>query len=392
MDNILSGIRIIDLGRFVSAPYGAQFLADWGAEVIKVEKPGGEPGRMLVPAKGVSLYVNTFNRNKKGITLETRSAEGRELLHKLIEKSDVLVENFVPGTMAKMGLSFEEIQKINPRMIVASISGYGQDGPLANRPVFDPVAQATSGLMSVTGTKESGPLVAGTVIVDHTAGLLMAFGIVLALYERERTGKGKYVDISLVDSVVPFMQTYIANYAVNGIMAGLHGNKDLLSCPADTYLCADGKYVYMHAGTQPLYARLVELINDDRLRDEKFSTVQGRNENQPELEEIVKEWFLTVTAEEAEEKLAGSHVIGVAVSDISNLFESEQGKLRKWLVNLDVPGIGTVPFPANPLKLSGSEPEYRRAPLVGEHNTKIYGDLLGLSDAEIDRLRENGSI
>jgi crotonobetainyl-CoA:carnitine CoA-transferase CaiB-like acyl-CoA transferase len=392
MSKILEGIRILDLGRFVSAPFGAQFLADWGAEVIKVEKPGGEPGRLLVTKNGVSLYVPTFNRNKKGVTLETRSEEGKELLRKLIAKSDVLIENFVPGTMARMGLSFEEIQKINPRMIVASVSGYGQKGPLASRPVFDPVAQATSGLMSVTGTVESGPLVAGTVIIDHTAGVMMALGILLALYDREHTGKGQYIDIALVDCAIPFLQTYIPNYSANGVVAGLHGNKDLLSCPADTYRCADGTYVYMHAGTQGLYARLLELINDDRLRDERFATVDGRNANQPELEEIVKEWFLTVTGEEAEAKLAEASVIGVVVSDIPQLFKSEQGKLRQQLVDMDVPGVGRVTFPGNPVKMSADTVEYRRAPTVGEHNAEVYGKLLGVSESELERLSKIGAI
>ncbi|MDR3717152.1 MAG: CoA transferase [Bryobacteraceae bacterium] len=392
MRKVLDGIRIIDLGRFVSAPFGAQFLADWGAEVIKVEKPGGEPGRALVTKDGVSLYVPTFNRNKKGVTLETRSEEGKELLRKLIAKSDVLIENFVPGTMARMGLSLEEIHKINPRMIVASISGYGQKGPLAGRPVFDPVAQATSGLMSVTGTKESGPLVAGSVIIDHTAGLMMALGIMVALFDREHTGKGQYLDLSLVDCAIPFLQTYIPNYSANGVVAGLHGNKDLLSCPADTYLCSDGAYVYMHAGTQALYARLVDLINDDRLRDEKFATVQGRNDNQPELEEIVKEWFLMVTGAEAEAKLAAASVIGVEVSDIPRLFKSEQGKLRQQLVDMEVPGVGQVTFPANPIKLSDAPVEYQRAPTIGEHNSEVYGRVLGLSEAEIQHLSKIGAI
>jgi CoA:oxalate CoA-transferase len=392
MSSILSGIRVLDLGRFVSAPYGAQFLADWGAEVIKIEKPGGEPGRLLVPKDGASLYISTFNRNKSGITLETRSEEGRDLLRRLIAKSDVLIENYVPGTMAKMGLSFEEIQRINPRMIVASISGYGQEGPLAKRPVFDPVAQAVSGLMSVTGTEETGPLVAGTVVADHTAGLTMAAGILLALYDRERTGKGQYIDVGLVDCTIPFMQTYIANYSANGVVAGLHGNQDLLSCPADTYRCSDGTYVYMHAGTQALYGRLVELIGDDRLRDEKFATVDARNENRAEVEAIVSEWFTTVTSAEAEERLAEAHVIGVAVSDIPGMFDNEQGRMRHWLVDMDVPGVGSVTFPGNPLKMSNSSVDYRRAPLVGEDNADVYGGILGLTDSEIERLSEIGAI
>nr|WP_321980876.1 CoA transferase [uncultured Cohaesibacter sp.] len=393
MKKILEGIRILDMGRFVSAPFGAQFLADWGAEVIKIEKPKvGEPGRLLVIKDGVSMYVPTFSRNKKGITIETRTKEGQDVLRKLIAKSDVLIENFVPGTMAKMGLSFEEIQKINPRMIVASISGYGQNGPLADRPVFDPVAQATSGLMSVTGTDESGPLVTGTVISDHITGWMMAMGVLLALIDRNNTGKGQHLDIGMLDSTLPLLQTYVPNYVATGEIASLHGNKDLLSCPADTYLCKDGTYVYMHAGTQNLYFRLVDLIDDDRLRDEKFQTVEGRMANQPELESYVSEWFLTVTGAQAEEKLAKARVIGVQVCDIPQIFKNKQIKARESIVDIEVPGLGPLPFIANPIKMSNHNVDYKPAPQIGEHNFEVLSELLGMTKEEVEHLTEVGAI
>lgn len=392
---ILQNIRVLDLGRFISASYGAMLLADSGAEVIKVERAvRGEDGHAVPPYKdGINLYFPTFNRNKLGITIDFRNEESRAILTRLIEKSDVLIENFRPGTMKNMGFSWEQVHEINPRLVMASISGYGQDGPLAERPAFDPIAQALSGIMSVTGTKESGPLGVGTTFVDHVAGTTLAYGILLALIDRERTGQGQYIDVSLVDCVVPFLQTYIPNYSANGIVAPLHGNRDLLSCPADTYRTRDGRLVDMHAGTNALYVRLTALIDDDRMRDEKFQTVAGRNANQDEIESIVQEWFLTQDADEAVEKLARESVIAAAVADIPDLFSSDLAKRRRQLVDIEVPGLGPVTFPGSAVDILPGQPvDYHRAPTLGEHNDKIYTELLGYSADDVEGLRDRGVI
>lgn len=394
MSAILDGIRVLDLGRFISAPYGAMLLADAGAEVIKVERSGrGEDGRRIPPYKdGVNLYVPTFNRNKLGVTVEFRSEEGQDILRRLIEKSDVLIENFRPGTMRAMGLPWERVHEINPHLVMASISGYGQNGPLAGLPAFDPMAQAMSGFMSVTGTKESGPTGAGTTFVDHVAGLTTAYSVLLALLDRVTTDEGQYIDVALVDCIVPFLQTYIPNYSANGIVPPLHGNRDLLSCPADTYPTEDGLLVDMHAGTDVLYGRLVEVIGDERMRAEKFSTVEGRNANQEEIEGIVQEWFLTQKGEEAVDKLGEAAVPAVLVTDIPRLFRSEQGRIRGQLVDIDVSGLGAVTFPASVIKLSRHPVEYRRAPTLGEHNVEVYGRVLGLSPAAVEDLQRRGVI
>ena len=215
----LEGIRVVDLGRFVSAPFCGMLLADMGAEVIKVERPGrGEDARSIGPfMNGESLYVPTFNRNKKGMTIQTRSPEGMALLKDLIAKSDVVIENYRPGTIKKMGIDYEELAKINPGIILASISGYGQTGPDSLRPAFDPVAQAVGGLYAITGTETSGPLAAGTVISDLTTGLYTAYAILAAVLQRQQTGKGQYIDIAMVDCMVSMLHTYVANYSANGI-------------------------------------------------------------------------------------------------------------------------------------------------------------------------------
>lgn len=257
---------------------------------------------------GESLYVPTFNRNKKGITLQLRSQEGMKLLRELIGKSDVMIENYRPGTLDKMGLGYEQVRGMNPRMILTSISGFGQTGPDALKPAFDPVAQAVGGLYSVTGTKDSGPLGAGTVISDLTTGLYTAYAILAAVLQRKKTGEGQYIDISMTDCMVSFMHTYIANYAANGIIPPRHGNRDLLSAPADCYQAKDG-YVVMHAGEDKTYVLLKKIIQDPRMEDPKFDTHQGRVDFQEELEGYVQAWFAERTATEAEAALVEGGVM-----------------------------------------------------------------------------------
>lgn len=389
----LEGIRVLDLGRFVSAPFCGMLLADMGAEVIKIEKPGlGEETRSVGPfMNGESLYVPTFNRNKKGITLQTRSKEGISLLKALIGKADVLIENFRPGTMGKMGLNYECVKEINPRLIMASISGYGQTGPDAAKPAFDPVAQAAGGLYAITGTKDSGPLGTGTVIADLTTGLYTAFAILAALVGREKTGSGTYIDIAMTDCMVSFLHTYVANYAANGIAQAPHGNRDPLSAPADCYQTRDG-YVVMHAGDDKPFRLLKELIGDARMEDARFDTHQGRIDYQEELERYVQEWFRGKTAKEAETLLCEKGIIAAMVNDIPHLLNSRQLQARGAFVDLEVPGAGTCTFQASPIHFSDIPVTYHRAPTVGEHNPEIYESLLGLGAAELQELQKNGVI
>lgn len=387
----LEGIRVIDLGRFVSAPFCGMLLGDMGAEVIKVERPGkGEDARSLGPfMNGKSLYVPVFNRNKKGMTVQTRSPEGMALLKELIAKSDVVIENYRPGTIKKMGISYEEVKAVNPRVIMASISGFGQTGPDALKPAFDPVAQAVGGLYSVTGTEETGPLGAGTVISDLTTGLYTAYAILAAVLHREKTGKGQYIDVSMTDCMVSMLHTYVANYAANGVIPPRHGNRDLISAPADCYKTKDG-YVVMHAGEDKAYELLKKVVNDPRMDDPKFDTHQGRVDNQEEVEGYLHQWFEARTAAEAEKALCDGGVIAAIVNDMPGLFRSEQLKARGTLVEMEVPGAGVCTFQGSPLKMSEAPVDYVRAPMIGEHNREILSSVLGRSEGEIAELERSG--
>lgn len=391
MSKPLEGIRVVDLGRFVAVPFCGMLLADMGAEVIKVEKPVvGEDGRSIGPfVKGESLYVPTFNRNKKGITLQTRSEEGLSLLKDLIKKSDVVIENFRPGTIEKMGIGYADLKKLNPRVILASISGFGQTGPDAMKPAFDPVAQAVGGIYSITGTEESGPLAAGTIISDLTTGIYTAYAILAAVIQREKTGEGQYIDMSLVDCMVSLMHTYIANYSANGIIPPKHGNRDLLSAPADCYKTKDG-YVVMHAGEDKAYILLKKIIQNPALDDPKFDSHQGRVTHQEELESYVQAWFSERTVEEAYKALSDGGVISARVNDMAGLFHDEQIRSRNMLVELEVPGAGMCTFQGNPIKMSAAPITYHRAPKIGEHNEDILCGVLGKTTQEVLRLKESG--
>ena len=389
----LEGIRVVDLGRFVSAPFCGMLLADMGAEVIKVEKPGrGEDARSIGPfMNGETLYVPTFNRNKKGMTIQTRSKEGMDLLRDLISKSDVLIENYRPGTVKKMGISYDDLKEINPRLIMASISGFGQTGPDSLKPAFDPVAQAVGGLYAITGTKESGPVAAGTVISDLTTGLYTAYAILAAVIQRNTTGKGQYIDIAMVDCMVSMLHTYVANYAANGIVPERHGNRDPLSAPADCYKAKDG-YVVMHAGEDKSYELLKKLIGNPAMEDPKFDTHQGRVDYQEELEGYVQEWFSGKTAAEAEDALVQAGIITARVNDMPLLFQDRQIRARGTLIDLEVPGAGMCTFQGSPLHMSEAPVSYTRAPMVGEHNDQILAGILGKSPEEIEAYKQGGVI
>lgn len=392
----LENIRVIDLGRFVSAPFCGQLLADMGAEVIKVERPGkGEDGRVLGPFKdGESLYVPAFNRNKKGITINTRDPEGMQILKDLIKSADVVIENYRPGTIKKMGISYEELKEINPRIIVASISGYGQTGPDAFKPAFDPIAQAVGGIYAITGTADSGPLGAGTIIADLSCGLYTAYGILCAIMQREKTGVGQYIDTAMVDSMVSFMHTYVANYSANGVIPPRHGNRDLISAPADCYKCKDG-YVVMHAGEDKSYEILKEIIQDPRLEDHKFDTHQDRVTYQEEMEGYIQEWFAVRTAQEAADALSNGPrggVIAAVVNDMPRLFASEQLKARHTLVEMDTPYGNKCVFQGNPVKMSDYEVEYHRCPQIGEDNEAVLTGLLGYTADEVKAMKDKGVI
>ena len=297
----LEGIRVLDLGRVVAAPICGQILGDLGADVIKVERvKGGDDVRGVAPftKDGINLYYPTFNRNKRSITIDFRNPKGIEVLRRLIANADVLVENFRPGTMENMGLGYEEVRKINPRMIMASISGFGETGPYRDRAAFDWIVQAMSGFMSLSGDEATGPVRTGQPITDHMTGIYAAVGILAALHNRSVTGLGQHIDMALFDTLITTLGSTIPDYGCNGVVQKPWGNRDMVT-PVNLYKTQQGE-IYIHAGSDPLYQRLVNLLQNPVLSEERFRTIPGRNAEPDLIDGIITQWLSDKTAKEAE--------------------------------------------------------------------------------------------
>ncbi len=396
MEGILKGIRILDLGRFISAPFCGMLLADMGAEVIKIERVGaGEDGRRLGPYKdGISVYVTAFNRNKKGITLNFRTDEGKEIFRKLIEKSDVIIENFRPGTMAKMGFDYETCKAVNPRIIMSSISGFGQEGRYSHKAAFDGIAAAMSGMYAINFT-ESGPRPTGIPLGDHISGIYNALAIMMALYDRERTGQGQLIDTAMVDCLFSVFETRLPGFALNGVDIGVvpkYGTGDPLACPSNVYRCKDG-YVCLHAGTDPNYKRFAEVTGDEGLMQEKYLKIEERMADYFTVDKLTADWFAGQTVEDADRLLTEAGVPCGIVFNLKRILEDPNSKEREMVVYTEVPGLGAVPFVGNPLKLKTRPIENReRAPLIGEHTDEILKTLAGIREEELAAFREKGVI
>jgi len=263
----LDGIRVVDLSRFIAGPYCAMLLGDMGADVIKVEPPGrGENSRTFAPfIEGESLYTMVFNRNKRSLTLDLRSEQGKNVLRSLLQKADVLVENFVPGTLEKMGLDWDTLKALNPRLVVTRISGFGQDGPLARKPCFDVIAQTMSGLMDITGEADGRPTMAGTYVVDYATGLYATIGTLGALQSRTRTGAGQVVDVALLDSAMSMLMTAIPEQMLLGRTMTRRGNRDRYAAPANTFPTKDGAWVHFVVAAEPMFRLLANAMQRHKL-------------------------------------------------------------------------------------------------------------------------------
>lgn len=388
----LAGIRVLDMSRFIAGPLCAQYLGDMGAEVIKLERPGGEDARGLGPfVDGESLYVMTYNRNKLGVTLDTRSPRARSILEALISESDVLVENYRPGTLEKMGLGQDRLRELNPRLVLTSLSGFGQDGPMAGRALFDAIAQAMSGLMSRTGQPDDPPTMVGTFIADYLTGIYGALGTMTALLHRVTTGLGQIVDVASLDALFSCLGTAPSAYLNLGHEPVRTGSRDPLSGPANLFQTNDG-WIYLHAGTDPLFRRLCAAMRRPEFAD-RWPTIADRMGDIDAVEDAVSDWIGTMCTEEVAAELEAAGVPFGPVLSVAEVVQLPQLQARHMLVPTPHMASGTVTLPGIPVKLSDSPGQVRRgAPSVGEHNSQIYGELLGMSTQEIQELRAQGVI
>ena len=390
----LDGIRVLDLARYIAGPFCSMLLGDMGADVIKVERPGGEDTRHLQPSRdGQSVYAMLYNRNKRAITVNPRSERGRELLVELAGWADVVVENFRPGTMEKMGLGYERLREINPRLILTSISGFGQTGPLRDRALFDAIGQAMAGVMSLTGDPDGPPTMTGTYTADHTTGLYAAFGTLLAVIDRERTGEGQHVDVALLDSMYSAIGVAASAYLNLGQVMSRTGNRDSLAAPGNTFRTQDG-WIYIDASGDTLYRRLAEAMGQPELiTDTRFADGVTRFRNAAEIEQIVSRWTGSMTTEQVGVHLLQAGIPYGPVADMEEASANPQLAARDMIVTVEHPEMGTVRLPGLPVKLSRSPGAVRRPPpVVGEHTEEVLTSICGLSASDIEALRDEGAI
>ncbi len=379
MPGALQGLRVLDLTRFIAGPHCAMLLADLGADVVKVERPGGgDDTRSIGPhVEGESLYFMVFNRNKRGITLDFHDPGGQRLLRDLAREADVLVENFRPGTMEKMGCGWDALRAINSRLIMARISGFGQDG--GDEPCFDAVAQAGSGLMAITGQPDGPPTMAGTCIVDYATGLNAVIGVLAAVEARHHTGLGQLVDVSLMGSAVSLLMTAIPEQALCGQELTRVGNQDRYAAPGGTFRAADGAWIHVVGGNDGPFPRLARLIGHAHLAaDPRFATVAARVRNRAALDALIGGWIAARSAEDALAALRHAEVPAARVATIAEVAEDRWMRERGFIADVPHEAVGKVPMQGLPIRLSDTPAEIRTgSPLLGAHTDEVLVEWLG---------------
>ncbi|MCI6956234.1 MAG: CoA transferase [Candidatus Faecousia sp.] len=387
----LDGITVLDLTRVVAGPYGGSILGDFGANVIKIEVPvKGDDARGYGPYRnGESMYYANLNRNKKGITLNLKSEEGKEIFKKLVRKADVVIENYRPGVMDKLGLGYEVLRQINPGLIYGSVSGFGSYGPYSQRPGYDIISQGMGGLMSVTGAEGGEPTRSGNAMGDMLGGMNMVMGILLALYARTKTGKGQRVDISLVDSVVASLENAYVRYFDSQKIPKRTGNAYASIAPYDTYHAKDG-FVVIACGNQKLYEKLCTEVLDMpwMITDERFLTVPLRVKNNKIQKKYIEEWTMQHTVAEVVEIVLGKGIPAGPIYNVQQITEDDHiAGAREMFVEVNHPVIGPMKVNGNPIKLMDMMPRINYpAPTLGQDNESILKDMVGITDEEYQEL------
>ena len=393
---LLEGIVVLDLTRVLAGPYCGTLIADMGATVIKVENPiGGDDSRSMGPfINGNSVYYANFNRSKLGCTLNLKTPEGKEIFKELVKKADIIIENYRPGTMEKLGLGYDELKKENPAIIYGAVSGFGHTGPLSKRAGYDIIGQAMGGLMSTTGWPGGPATRSGTPLGDVLGGLNLAIGILAALVNREKTGLGEKVDVALVDSVASAMENITMIYQATGRIPQRIGNRYESTYPYDSFPANDGD-VIIAAGNNKLFSILCEIMEQPELKnDSRFLDVKSRVANHDDLFEIVSTWTKKYSVEEIDKKLNDAGCPASIVNTIDRLVVDRQiAGAREMFPEIEQPGIGKLQITACPQKLTRTKSYPRKAaPLLGEDNIDIYGKLLGIDENKIKELKEKGII
>lgn len=393
----LEDVVVLDLARVVAGPFCSSILADLGAKVIKVEIPGkGDDARAYAPyINGESLYYSNLNRNKYGITLNLKTDEGKEVFRELVKKADILIENFRPGVMDRLGLGYDDLKKINDQLIYGAVSGFGSYGKYAHRPGYDIIAQAMGGLMSVTGQRGDPPTRAGCAMGDILGGLNLTIGVLAALNARNVIGHGQRVDVALTDCVVASLEQAVQRYEVSGKVPERNGNSYAAIAPYDTYEAKDGHLV-IGCGNQKLFEVLFrDLIGrSEVIGDPRFANVPLRVKNNLALKEIIEGWTKQYTVAEAVDIVLGAGIPAGPIYDLSDIVADENFTVdREMIVKTHHPVMGDILLNGNPVKLMDTMPEiYKPSPVLGGDTEEIFEEFLGIGAEEVEALRQRGIV
>jgi CoA:oxalate CoA-transferase len=401
MEKALDDITVLDLGQVIAMPYCTMLLADLGARVIKVESRAQAQERLSLGIKRVRdgveerVPVHQYReRNKQAITLDLKSAKGVELFKELVRRADVVAENFSVGTMDRLGLGYDTLKQINPRLIYASVTAFGQYGPYAHWRGYDILAQAISGYMSITGFPDNPPTRSGQSISDYYAGMLCAFSIVSALHYRQRTGKGQHIDMALLDGLITALDNLGERYTVGGEVLRRKGNISFAGSSSGVYTTTDG-HVAIAAGSSDLvWRRFCQIIGKPELADDpKFATTAARRTNQADTAAIIQGWTGGRTKAEVVNTLAGGGVPAAPVNNVAEMVADPQIQAREMFVELEHPIYGPVKITGTPLKLSETPGRVERlAPMPGEHNEEVFVGMLGYTKDDLMRWQKEGVV
>ncbi|UCD98360.1 MAG: CoA transferase [Chloroflexota bacterium] len=399
----LDGLRVLDISRALAGPFCTMMLGDLGADVIKVERPGrGDESRSWGPPfvgqpnetyPGESTYYLAANRSKRSLTVNLKSSEGQEIIKRLALLSDVLVENYLTGSLDRMGLGYDHLHELNPRLVYCSISGYGRTGPYADKGGYDFILQAEGGIMGITGPVEGPPFRVGVSIIDITTGMFASTAILAALRAREVTGRGQMLDLSLLDSSAAILSNVASNYLIGGVEPKRMGNAHFNIAPYEVFRARD-RWITLGALNQRQWENLCRVVDrPEIISDPRFTSNQNRVENREALAQVLNEAF---SGQDARVWIGQLHDVGIpsgVINSIEDVFNHPQAEARDLSIELEHPTAGWMSFPGYPYKFSDTPAQaFRPPPLLGEHNQEILEELLGYSQEDIKELHERGVI
>jgi len=390
----LAGIRVLDIASMLAGPYGATMLGDMGADVIKIEPPYGDESRAIGPkVENDSGFFVGINRNKRGIVLDLTKPEGKELYFRLVRTADIIVDNLRPQAKAKLGVSYEETCKYNPTIVCISVSAFGQDGPYGGRPGIDPLAQALSGFMSVTGEKEAKPLKAGPAIADATCANLVAFAAMVGLWVREQQGIGQQIEVCLVDGLIHVQPSQVGQFFLQNYIQPRVGNASPFYAPYGTFTCRDGRDIQIASFNNKFFSNICKAIErEDLINDPRFTTGEDRLARESELNAEIQACFSLRDADEMMRRLIAADVMAAPVNTYEQTFADPQVKHNQMAVEVNHARVGKLKVGGIPVKFKKTPGAVRLAPpVLGQHTREVLQEL-GLSDADVEQLRQRGVV